>query len=143
MSVWAREDIVWLAGYFEGEGSISLTQYEHRAHYILSITSCDKDTLERVRDIIGFGNFSGPYKRKNKDNKPYWQFQMSKKYQVLPILWAIYPWLGERRKAKVREVSLDFRKIRQDGRSKLLKHLSESLGYSIEEAKAFIEKRPN
>jgi len=144
---WVREELIWLAGFYEGEGSVTLTNLKHRTQYLFSITSCDKDVLERVKNIIGYGNFMGPYKRENRNNKPYWQYQIGKKEHVLALLWVIYPWLGERRKAKVRELSIDFRILRVDGRAKggkagvikmqenrMLRQLAERWDCTLEEA---------
>lgn len=147
MKNWVREELIWLSGFYEGEGSVSLLQHKHRTQYLLSITSCDKDVLEKVKIVIGFGNFTGPYTRKNRNVKPYWQYQLSKKEHVLAILWAIYPWLGERRQSKIRELSIDFRVLRVDGRAlrykdnplkqhedSLLKQLAEKWDCTLEEA---------
>ena len=89
-------DIVWAAGLFEGEGSITR---DHRVNNRrLSIVMTDKDVMERFVDVMGYGRLLGPYQYvKCKNNKPYWSWQMSKRSEVLRILKMFLPHFGKRR----------------------------------------------
>jgi len=90
-------DIVWAAGLFEGEGSIT-----HAANYPnkknLSIGMTDKDVMERFVDVVGHGKLYGPYcYKKSKNIKPYWQWKIWKNSEVLRILKMFLPHFGKRR----------------------------------------------
>lgn len=95
-----QADISWLAGLFEGEGSIVLPS-AHPTTVGLSIFMTDEDIIRRVSDITECGSVSGPYTYKGK--KPIYRWMTSSHRDSARILCAMYPLLGERRKAKAAE----------------------------------------
>lgn len=103
---WSREDLAWAAGLFEGEGSIVVRRqcvkgrdYEQ---WTLNLSSTDLDVIERVHRIIGLGHITGPYRPKG-STKPVWAWRITKQWHTYAALVALYPWLGERRRARAQE----------------------------------------
>ena len=106
-------DIAWLAGLIEGEGSIfgqTGTTDRARSRWIFSLEMTDKDVVERAAKIWGHGSVrqiparQRPHALGRKDIYV-WRFE--NRAQVYALLAAIYPWLGNRRKAKAKEALLD------------------------------------
>lgn len=88
----------WLAGMFEGEGTIfargSATQ--------VSINSTDKDIIERLHKVTGIGNVHFiNYTKKNPEWKDQWRWLISRKDDSRDFLYAIYLLLGQRRRARI------------------------------------------
>lgn len=54
-----KTEIVWAAGFWDGEGSCWLSA----GRPILSIGQTDTEVLERFRDAVGLGTVRGPYLR--------------------------------------------------------------------------------
>ena len=109
----------WLAGLYEGEGTITLNGMHSVA---LSITSTDIDVVQRAHAIAGVGRFFGPYRpstsniRKPFRAKDQWRWTVSKKEDLFFVLNGLVPLLGERRKEQVRAV-LEKRNFTLDGKS--------------------------
>lgn len=109
----SREEIIWAAGLFEGEGSIVWTSYPSR-HRTKRYTRCqvslhttDKDVLERFVKAIGFGTINGPYtyvSRKIRKRKPSWYWAVAGHERVQTTIAMLWPWLGERRQKRAKEV---------------------------------------
>ena len=92
-----QNNFYWFIGLFEGEGSFSMT--ENRASRI-TITSTDKDVLEKVVSILG-GTIIMPTKRKEHWKQEYvWYLDREKSKDVtLRML----PFLSKRRQSKANE----------------------------------------
>lgn len=102
---WNREDIIWAAGLFEGEGCISkcnTKKYgEGRSRsWRLNLKMTDKDVVEKFASIMGFGQISF---EPHENQQDLYHWYMGRRYQVYAVLAIMYPWFGERRKAKARE----------------------------------------
>ena len=96
-------DIVWAAGLFEGEGSITFDRNNQHTRK-LSMSMTDKDVMERFVDVVGYGNLRGPYRYEKSGNKlPYWQWAFSKKKEVVRILKMFLPYFGKRRSERAIE----------------------------------------
>lgn len=95
------EEIAWAAGLFEGEGCISfLTRSEGRP--ILNLTSADKDVVSQFHAVVGCGTItSRPPAREGW--KPTWRWYCGAAAEVLAVLGAFWPYLGERRQQKATE----------------------------------------
>lgn len=71
-----RDDLMWLAGYLEGEGSF--VYHKNTQTHRVCVQSTDKDVLERLVGIVGKGKVGGPLTRGPvpngvKERKPiYW-----------------------------------------------------------------------
>ena len=62
----------------------------------------DKDVMERFVDVVGYGNLRGP-SWGHKSKKPYWQWSVCKRIEVLRILKLFLPHFGIRRSEKAIE----------------------------------------
>ncbi len=100
-----REDIIWSAGLFEGEGSISISKLPSgRLYPRIKVKMCDKDAIEKfastfklkVLDVVKDKSWKEHY-------KDAWYTDSTGK-KAVAILYMLYPWLGNRRKARADEV---------------------------------------
>lgn len=96
---WSRENLAWAGGLFEGEGSITITP----GCAVMRISMTDKDVLERFRGIVGTGQLYGPKPVRMAHHKPQWEWYLGVGYEVQALLTALWPFLGERRKARVEQ----------------------------------------
>ena len=66
-----KEDLSYLAGFFDGEGSIYIiTNYKRNQHsLVVSITNTDMKILNWIKDFFG-GNIAKTLFIKEKNNKP-------------------------------------------------------------------------
>lgn len=90
----SRENIAWVAGLFEGEGSI---RQSDRPYF--EITQVDRESLDKAFSIFPFGRVYGPYNNK-KGRQAYHRWIVCKFEHVQAIMAAIWPWLSNRRKAQ-------------------------------------------
>jgi hypothetical protein len=64
MSGWKAEDIAWVAGVFEREGTIRVRRGNYGAQ--VSIRMDDEDVIRRIHRTMGFGNlYALPERRAN------------------------------------------------------------------------------
>ena len=112
-----RDEIIWAAGLFEGEGSIVWTSVPNKnkgkgSRYTrmqLSLHSTDKDVVVRFANAVGVGSVQGPYRYPTKDvpnRKPSWYWAVASHEPAQAALAMFWPWLGLRRRAKAKEVLL-------------------------------------
>ena len=103
-----REDIIWAAGLFEGEGNINWFRQQSynpmSKHYYsqISLGSTDKDVVDKFYTIFKLGKVYGPYQKKI-GLKPFYQYKCSIPEHVYAMVVAILPWLGQRRTSKCLE----------------------------------------
>lgn len=90
----------WFAGYYEGEGSITLAKRKNGTYLRLSIGSTDLDVLERVQERFGGGITR--QRRENPRHKPFFRWQLTRTEEVRVIAERILPLLGSRRAHDVR-----------------------------------------
>lgn len=92
----STQQIAWLAGLLEGEGSFMWTKTP-----VISVQMTDRDIVCRVASIIG-GNVAGPYVNKY-GHKPTWACRV---YGPRAAGWmmTLFTFLGERRQAKISDV---------------------------------------
>lgn len=98
-----NEEIIetaWFAGLYEGEGCLS--QDCRNGLWRLSISMTDKDVIERAAEYIG-AKCVGPYKRKDPRHKDMYRTIAYNQVVISEICNKMYPFLGERRKAKIDE----------------------------------------
>lgn len=90
-----KEQIAWLAGIYEGEGTCSITN--GRAIRV-EIVMTDQDIVERVQSITGFGTVRTVAQRAENHKQAYrWSIGSA---EAVAFLEAIMPWLGNRRAAR-------------------------------------------
>ena|SRR5215831_7995902 len=76
------EDFAWAVGLYEGEGCASIRRKSGTV--IVSLTSTDRDTIERFHRIVGVGEIS-TYKPPP-PRKPLHQWQVSKSDKIVELL---------------------------------------------------------
>lgn len=106
---WNRGNIMWLAGYLEGEGS-----FRHKKNGCSDIiaASTDLDVLDKVKEIAGCGRIyflKGKQNKKGDNYKPQWQWTCYRKYETYALLATIYSFMGGRRKEKIKECLREFK----------------------------------
>lgn len=91
-------DIAWAAGFIEGEGSICFSKNGVYIHCTVSAYNTDKDVLERLPKIFGVGSLREASEPKNHlGKKQGYVWKVSRKPEIVGVLRAIRPYLGERR----------------------------------------------
>lgn len=91
-------DWAWLAGLFEGEGSISFANVNSA---LLSLESTDHDVVIRVQAIAG-GVVYGPYTNEHKlGSKPTWKWHLRRSNEVSDVLNRIRPYMSNRRTERI------------------------------------------
>ena len=104
-----REEIAWVAGIFEGEGTILNSRNGIGNPVVrVSLHMTDKDIVDRFAAIFPFGRRCVRPGRLSMvtgvTGKESWVWQTSNAEYVQAFLAMVWPWLGERRKAKAAQV---------------------------------------
>ena len=86
-----REELAWVAGFYEGEGSI---HYNAGSYGIqLSVRQKDYEPLYHMKRALGFGRIDGPY-----SSNPCAGWRVTNFEQVQATVALMWPWLSERRR---------------------------------------------
>ena len=103
-------NIAWASGVLEGEGCFSLYKRKDNSRTQISIhlEMTDEDIVRRVSDVFKVGRVN---KRENttgradkRPRKVSWIWSVQSKPEVIEVINKVLPFLGERRKAKCREL---------------------------------------
>lgn len=103
------EKIAWVAGWFEGEGSVinrTPSSQQELSYMILCGVSTDLDTLHKIQSYVG-GTVTGPILRKSpsgNDAKPVWRWALQSTNEAKELALKMKPFLGKRRSNKIDEV---------------------------------------
>ena len=106
---WTRENLAWVAGIVEGEGTVRWTnpapkrpdgRHPGGQSLDLSVAMTDEDVLRRIVKIFGVGTIFGPYQPKPVTRKPIFQLKINGA-NAYACLMAIWPWLHKRRRDQV------------------------------------------
>jgi hypothetical protein len=93
-----REDLAWVAGFFDGEGCISAVARKGRAagRCSLRVSACqvDPELLHRLRSIVGFGNISCAASRRN----PISVWRTGSFEEAHAFIAMVWHWLSAKRK---------------------------------------------
>lgn len=97
-----ESNIAWAAGLIEGEGCFTLHSDGKRPYFLMDMT--DKDVLEKFQVVFPNTNLRGPYIHKNKPkHKERFRIDAYGDKAII-IMKSVYPYLGQRRKARVDEL---------------------------------------
>lgn len=101
-----REDVIWAAGLFEGEGWVGASVQRTRNGHVqlqLGLLMSDLDVVERWAAVFGWPHRVRAVAPRPKPDvhatKPLWAVYIGGHERAQAALVAMYPWLGERRKA--------------------------------------------
>lgn len=95
-----ENELHWVAGLFEGEGTILLRSPAKSAKG-LRLTMTDQDVVNRFADTVGVGKIY-PMKAESSRHKPAWLWSCTRWEEVEPLAEALLPLMGERRGAALR-----------------------------------------
>lgn len=94
-------DIAWLAGLLEGEGTFFNIKNGYSPRVVIGMT--DRDIIERSASMVGAKCYLAKRKNKPEHHKDqYWWVLTG--YSAAAVMMTIYTFMGERRRAKIREV---------------------------------------
>ena len=90
--------IAWVAGLFEGEGSIHIRPTQRGV--VLSLSSTDLDILNRLQELTG-GLIRQKIRRSAPAHwKPVWEWKLHSISETKALLNSLLPYFGERRACK-------------------------------------------
>src|SRR6266542_3609865 len=102
-------DIAWAAGLFEGEGSMGVS---HGRYVNMQLAMADEDIVRRFHRTVRVGAVHGPYVNRGthgystemSQRKPMWHWSIRAAKDVHSILDLFFPYLGDRRAKRAREI---------------------------------------
>lgn len=101
-----NEEIAWIAGIIEGEGTFGLRhngrKTSKKLYPFLEIDMTDKDVIEKLNKLIG-GHIYVYERGKDGDlgKKSVYRVAIASKHELEPLLKSILPMMGIRRKEKI------------------------------------------
>lgn len=97
------EQIAWVAGLFEGEGSatLGLPRSGSGRQRRLQIANTERDIVERAKDILGVGTIQVDDGPARMGYKPELFWSISSWLEIEMVIGQIFPFLGQRRTASV------------------------------------------
>lgn len=109
MSHLTKENIAYVAGLYEGDGTIIYTTTPLKKPYMrLTIAMSDWEPLEMAQAILGVGSLGKPISEQyHKDafvRKPIYRYNIHGLEKVQYVIAMIYPWLSPRRKKQAKKV---------------------------------------
>lgn len=99
-------DIAWVAGLFEGEGCITISRNNNPTNNLyprIWLAMVDKDIIARLDIIVGAGTIYTSYL---KSGKREYKWGLHSKPEIIEFIATVWPYLGERRRAKAIELGL-------------------------------------
>jgi hypothetical protein len=104
-------EVAWLAGLLEGEGSFHFASQPNgwNDKLTLQLVMTDRDVVLRAYEVFRMGNWNGPYPLKS--GKDAWHWSVSSKKELPQILMTIYPLMGKRRQRQIRQILAKWRDI--------------------------------
>lgn len=97
----------WVVGLYEGEGTCYLTTNGRKSYKsgwklaFVSIQMADREPLDRVCEVLGYGKVNGPYapaRGNTISRKPLYRWRVCAQREVLTFLEAAWPLLSQRRR---------------------------------------------
>lgn len=91
-----REELAWAAGFFDGEGCVSVIKATAGERLAVQISSTYQPALERFLKAVQIGRIYGPYERGT--FKPQWAYRANGFRRCQAVIAMIWPFLsGEKR----------------------------------------------
>lgn len=125
-------DSKYIAGFFDGEGSICLTG-KNKNRWTISIPQTNFEVLESIYKFLGYGRVIKVTKRKV-HWKDAWVYQIGKQEEVFNFLKLIYPNLIVKRDKVYKALKglikiIDYKKLIENKRIKVKELVSKGLSY--------------
>jgi hypothetical protein len=98
--MWTREQVAWMAGLIEGEGSFT-THGRRLFGMTVAVGMTDEDVVRKLHSTVGFGHVGV---RHREGRQPLWLWRTGSTPQAYAVMMALYPFLGERRRARIEEL---------------------------------------
>lgn len=99
-SFWTDEDRQWMAGFFEGEGSVSRSSYRDRPYCGLIIGQVNPEPLVRVHSLCG-GTVHRKSVRKGSPNAQPFLIWRCSGVKARNVAREIHPYLSKKRKTQI------------------------------------------
>lgn len=111
---WDREGFAWAAGFYDGEGSLTLVKSKkglQRQYYRLNlnVVQTDRSVLERLQQALPYGKIYGPYRQGRGHHKDYWQWHVDVFQNIQQAICCLWPWLSQPKRAQARTAFLAYR----------------------------------
>ena len=102
-------ELGWVAGILEGEGCFFVTtrktaKYGPYVYARVMVCMTDRDIIERLQHVTGVGVLERVRQRKDPKHKPISQWIVCRNQEAIELMVAVYPHMGTRRQARIREV---------------------------------------
>lgn len=111
-----REDLAWLAGFWDGEGCVTSMNTVHAKNYpVFTVSQAGgegKELCQRVARIAGVrASVSGPHTGRT-GTSPAWKVRISGHERVQAVVAMCWPWLSRTKREQATRVLLAYRAIR-------------------------------
>jgi hypothetical protein len=119
------KELYWLAGIIEGEGCFDATRRRSNgAHYPhITVNMTDEDVVRRCHAVAKVGTVYGPHLSPSRaHHQPIWTWKVGKMADAVGLMMTLYPIMGERRQAKIRERLAMWQAEDHPGRNPKLTH---------------------
>ena len=103
----SHTELAWAAGFFDGEGSMSLIKQGGHRYPRLHLEQVDREVLDRFNNAIGnLGIVFGPYTRKDAPahHKPHFKFAVQSWVKVQATIALIWSYLSSVKREQIRGV---------------------------------------
>ena len=119
------EDLTWIAGIIEGEGSLSHNKTASGLYSpLITVAMTDKDIVERFARLLG-----GYTVGKARSGEAEWYYGRQTQWRcavggkaAMFLAMIIYPWMGERRRKRIRQMWQDYQQLPGKNWAKGLTH---------------------
>lgn len=95
----SQERVAWIAGILEGEGTWS----ETRQAWYVKVSMTDLDIIERLQEWTGVGRIT-EWRSPAAYHKTVYTWRVDAKIHREWLTLLVWPWLGERRKKRIRQL---------------------------------------
>ncbi len=107
---WTKQNMMWLAGFLEGEGCFSIKRASSHA-IDMTVSSIDLDILEKAKNIAGCGKvyeINTPSAKKLSD-KQLWAWRVWRQAEAYALMVVLFDFMGKRRKEQIKKCIENFK----------------------------------
>ena len=79
---WDKIDLAWAAGFFDGEGNVSVKRHNNYTRANASIAQVDRRVLDKFVGIVGFGKVYGPYQPRTPNSHEYYALHFTRFWEI-------------------------------------------------------------